>query len=144
MDDVGFGALALALTLVGGTYTWWAYRHRGLAPALRGAALTLLPPAFWLTDTLRMLTRVVDAVGDWATGLVFDVTTWLGVVLAGVSVLLLGASRFVDRRRGGREAAAPDAADPLAVRRAGKAEPAIADDDDLAEVEAILRRRGIR
>ena len=72
MDDVTWGALALVLTMLGGFYTWWAYRNRGATPALRALALTLLPAAAWLTGTLKMFTRIVDAVVDWATDLVFS------------------------------------------------------------------------
>lgn len=154
MDDVAWGALTLALTLLGGMYTWWAYQHRGLAPALRGASLTCLPVAAYLTDTLRMFTRVVDAVGDWATGLVFSPAVWLGVVVAGMAVLLLGASRVVDRRTGGRSRAARATKEPGAAEggraRGGKAlgrpkggEPVVSTDDDMAEIEALLRKRGI-
>lgn len=149
MDDVSWGVLAFALTLVGGTYTWWAYQHRGLALALRGAAITLLPLAAYLTKTLRMFTRILDAIGDWATSLVFSPAVWLGVVVAGVAVVLFGASRVVDRRAGveprwarGSRTKAPrqDALPGSSTRRAA---PAPAEDDDLAEIEAILRKRGI-
>ena len=49
MDDAAWTALALALTIVGGLYTWRAYRRRGLAAGMRGAGLTLLVPAAWLS-----------------------------------------------------------------------------------------------
>ena len=141
MDDVAWGALALSLTLVGGTYTYFAYQRRGLAAGLRGAALTLLPLAAYLTDTLRMFTRIGDAVADWATGLVFSPTVWLGVIVAGLSVLLLGASKVVAKR-------SADAPPPASRRELPESRPAppaagAAVDDDLAEIEAILRKRGI-
>ena len=61
--------------------------------------------------TLRMLTRIVDAVGDWATSLVFNPTVWLGIVLAGISGVLFVVTgmmrdRQLNRSRGG-EAAPP-------------------------------------
>ncbi|CAN5664856.1 hypothetical protein BH11ACT8_BH11ACT8_24530 [soil metagenome] len=156
MDDVSWGVLALALTLLGGTYTWWAYQHRGVAPALRGAAITLLPLAAYLTKTLKMFTRIADAIAAWATSLVFSPAVWLGVVVAGMSVLLFGAARVVERRTGPREVdepatsrrtlrkerALPAAPEP-AASSGRKAEPAISTDDDTAEIEAILRKRGI-
>ena len=142
MDDVAWGALALSLTLVGGTYTYYAYQRRGLAAGLRGAALTLLPLAAYLTDTLRMFTRIGDAVGDWATGLVFSPSVWLGVIVAGVSVLLLGASRVAASRGIGATPARARAEEPKG-KKARAVEPSAPVDDDMAEIEAILRKRGI-
>lgn len=142
MDGVSWGVLTLALTMLGGTYTWLTYQRRGLAPALRGAAITLVPLAAYLTRTLRMFTRIVDAIGDWATSLVFSPTVWLGVVVAGVSVLLFGASRVADRRGGVEPGRKPRT--KLRTKKDAKSvsKPAPVD-DDMAEIQALLRKRGI-
>jgi hypothetical protein len=142
VDDVTWGALALVLTALGGAWTWLAFRRRGLASGLRASGFTLLPAAAWLTGTLELLTRIAEAVAHWATRLVFNPFVWVGVVLAGVSALLLVASRLLRARElGGR----PERAElPQADRSAppaGRGAPAI--DDDLADIEALLRRRGI-
>ncbi|ANH39459.1 hypothetical protein I601_3048 [Nocardioides dokdonensis FR1436] len=155
MDEAAWTALAITLTVLGGLYTVVAWRRRGLVPAMRGAALTLLVPAAYLTRTLRMFTRIADAVTDWALGLVFSPAVWTGVALAGVSALLLVGARLLTRRRqrtgtplkaGRREKAGkpvePGRGDrPAAVEQGGKGRPAI--DDDLADIEALLRKRGI-
>lgn len=146
MDDAAWTALALALTIVGGLYTWRAHSRRGLAAGMRGAGLTLLVPAAWLTDTLRMFTRIVDAVGDWALGLVFSPLVWVGVVLGGVGALLLVVSGILTSRQLGttpRSGTGPAGATKEVgpAERRTKGEPAI--DDDLADIEALLRRRGI-
>ena len=151
MDDLTWGALALTLTVLGSIWTWVAFRRRGAGSGLRALAFTLLPVAAYLTNTLRMFTRIVEAVADWATSLVFDPGVWIGVVLAGLSVALFAASRFVRARssrtrpaaessRGPRAAGRRPAAGELPPTR-GRGEPAI--DDDMAEIEALLRRRGI-
>lgn len=146
MDDATWTALAVTLTALGGLYTWWAWRRRGWVPAMRGLGLTLLVPAAYLTRTLRMLTRIVDAVGDWALSLVFSPTVWIGTGLAGVAVVLLVVSgmlsaRGVGRRDGnGGAREAPGGESPRQVGPA-RGEPAI--DDDLADIEALLRKRGI-
>ena len=57
VDDVTWGALTLTLTLLGGIWTWLAFRRRGVVSGLRGAAFTLLPAAAWLTGTLQLFTR---------------------------------------------------------------------------------------
>ena len=97
MDDVAWGVLTFGLTLLGGIWTWFAYQRRGLAAGLRGAGLTLLPLAAYFTKTLKMFGRIVDAVGDWATDLVFSPRVWVGVVLAGVAGVLYVAGRALER-----------------------------------------------
>ena len=146
-----WGALTLTLTLLGGAWTWYAFRHRGLVSGLRGAALTLLPLAAYLTKTLRMFTRIADAVTDWAVSLAFNPLVWGGVVLAGVSVVLFvvagalsargigvrspgGAARGQRNRATGELGAAPSGRGPA---------PARSGDPELDEIEALLRRRGI-
>ena len=146
MDDVTWGALTLTLTLLGGIYTWFAYQRRGTAAALRGAGLTLIPIALLLTDTLRMLTRIVDAIGDWALNIAFNPFVWAGVVLAGVSVVCFVVAGVLTRREigttprpktGGATPALPEA-------RGKKAAPVVDPvDSEMAEIEALLRKRGI-
>ena len=147
VDEVTWGALTLTLTAIGAVWTWFAFRRRGLASGLRGAAFTLLPPAAFLTGTLEMFTEIGGSVADWATHLVFSPVVWLGIVLAGVSVVLFGVSGAMRKRQLGStekadrgEVAAPGSKGELGASKR-KGEPAI--DDEMAEIEAILRKRGI-
>jgi len=150
VDEVTWTALTAVLTALGAAWTWYAFRHRGAASGLRGAGLTLIPPAAYLTGTLEMFTEIGTSVAGWATSLVLNPVVWAGIVLAGLSVVLFGTSAALrNRGRGGapaREgrtvagsAERGDAELPAASR--GKGEPVL--DDDLADVEEILRRRGI-
>jgi len=146
VDETTWGALAVVLTLVGGGYTYWAFQKRGAAAGTRGAALTLLPAAAWLTGTLQMFTRIVDAVVDWAVTLVFSPAVWFGVGLAGLSFVLFFLAGLLRSRSGDTAEPAPSA--PAAGRRKGlpasrQPEPGPVVDDDLADIEAILKRRGI-
>jgi hypothetical protein len=150
MDTVGYGALAASLTLLAAGWTWFAFRHRGVTAGLRGAALTLLVVAAYLTQAMQLVGRVLDLVARWAVGLVLSPAVWLGIVLAGIAVVLLGASRVVSRRSGsdrgkdqGTVAGRPEAGrlGPASSTRGGGA--GREDDDDLAEIEELLRRRGI-
>ena len=148
MDEVTWAAFTTVLTALGAAWTWYAFRHRGLASGLRGAGLTLLPPAAFLTGTLEMFTEIGSSVLDWSTSLVFNPMVWAGIVLAGISVLLIGSSAML-RNRG--LAGKPDAQQPKPAAApkdrpglppaSGRGEPAL--DDDLADIEAILKRRGI-
>jgi hypothetical protein len=149
VDDVTWGALTLTLTAIGGFYTWWAYRNRGATPAMRGLALTLLPAAAWLTGTLRMFSRIAEAISDWAIHLAFSPKVWLGVVLAGCSVALFFLSGFLRNRGlgGGTPRSADDAPAPKALPKA-RSQPGPLADDSLGgglddEIAAILKRRGI-
>jgi len=145
MEDATWFALTLVLTLLAGTWTWLVARKRGLPSVLRGAAITLLPPAAYLTGTLEAGVEIGEVVTDWATGLVFRPSVWVGVILAGASGLLFVVSGFLRRRSGpAKEAAAGDEGSPAALPSGTspqRGKPAI--DDDLAEIEAILKKRGI-
>lgn len=152
MSDVSWMALALALTACGGLWTWYAWQNRGSASAVRGAAITLLPGAAWLTGTLEVGGEVAHAVSNWAVRFVFSPFVWLGLAMFVLSVLLFGVST---RMAGGASEVddAPGDENPKKKKRkktkgdrqlppsSGKGEPLI--DDDLADIEALLRKRGI-
>lgn len=144
MDDATWFAFALTLTLLLGIGAYVAFRRRGLGAGLTGAGLTLLPMAAYLTRTLRMFTRIGDAVVDWAASLVFSPTVWVGLGLAGVAVALLGAGRLLRRRNPSSAPQVGRRSDRPASLPGGAAGGASAPpDDDLADIEALLRRRGI-
>lgn len=143
-------ALTAVLTALGAAWTWYAFRRRGVASGLRGAGLTLLPPAAFLTGTMEMFTEIGASVLDWATSIVLNPVVWAGIVLAGVSVVLLGTSAALrDRGGDGAPSGAGQRRETRAAGRTGelpgaadaKGEPVL--DDDLADIEAILKRRGI-
>ncbi|MEJ7794158.1 MAG: hypothetical protein WKF50_01285 [Nocardioides sp.] len=155
MDEVTWAALTTVLTALGAAWTWYAFRHRGAASGVRGAGLTLVPAAAFLTGTLEMFTEIGGSVLDWATSLVLNPMVWAGIVLAGLSVLLLGSSTMLRNRGLGGKPGDPGAQQPKQATAprdraglpssSGRGEPAIApsEDPDLADIEAILKRRGI-
>ncbi len=144
MDDVSWGALAAALTVLGGLYTWFAYRRHGFAAGLRGAGITLLPAALWLTDTLELLGDIGSSVGGWVADFVFSPAAWVGIILAGVAVVCwVVAGVLAARGVGARPAAEGGAPQELPKARGQKAQPAIAGDAEMDEIEALLRKRGI-
>ena len=137
IDNTTWQALGLTLTLLGLVLSVVLWRRRGAAAGLRGVAWSLLPLAAGLTGTLRLLWRVADAVADWAVRLVFSPVVWLGIVLAGVSVVLFVVSGMLGRRAQRR----PE--QPAVGPAPGKGAPAIAGDDDMADIEALLKKHGI-
>ncbi len=133
IDNVTWQALGLTLTVLGLVASFVLWRRRGAASGMRAAAWALLPLAAALTGTLRLGWEVADAVGDWALRLVFSPVVWLGIVLAGVSLVLFVVSGVLRRRTPA----------PRAVDSGKGRQPAISGDDDMADIEALLKKHGI-
>jgi hypothetical protein len=150
MDEAAWGALTLSLTVLGGIYTWFAFRSRGFVAGLRGVGFTIIPVALLLTDTLEMATKIGSAVGDWVGNFAFSPASWLGIILAVVSVTCFVAAGFLsDRGVGTRKSGVPtepgeEPRRELAKGKSPKKEPVLSDvDPEMAEIEALLRKRGI-
>ena len=163
--------LCAGLTALGLFLSYLVLRRRGLGSGLRLAAWSLLPLAAYLTGSVPMFWKIGVAIGDFAKGFVFSPKVWAGVALAGLTVVLLmvarplrkrgvtggqdkqpagsaqGATRTLPAAAGRQLATRPDPAAPATVpakapvkaRRGKNAD----DDDDLGDVEDILRRHGI-
>jgi hypothetical protein len=142
--------LTAGLTTLGLLLSWLAWRRRGAAAGLRGVSLSLLPVAAYLTGVLQLVWRIVTAVVDWVVHLAFSPVVWLGVVLAGISVVLFAVSGRLaakrpavdnaDERRRLRRETKPGA---TAVSSGGRRPAASTAEDDFGEIESILRKRGI-
>jgi hypothetical protein len=146
-DGATWQALGLTVTLVGLVVTVLVWRRRGPTRGLRALAWSLLPLAAGLTGVLRLAWEIADSVGSWAVRLVFSPVVWLGLLVAGVSAVLFVVSGFLARHRpdsrGAGRSATP-APGRKAVPGTGRATTADrAPDDDLADIEALLRKHGI-
>ncbi|MEV7774132.1 hypothetical protein [Kitasatospora sp. NPDC086791] len=130
-----------------------AYQRRFLS-ATRWFAVALLPAGLYLTGLFPLASTIGRAFTDWAAKLVLDPRVWTGIVLLGVSAVLLVTTRWVGRRGTveappERPAAAGPAPERPAVAPAPKAPKKQAggkrDDGlgDFADIEEILRKRGI-
>ena len=154
MEGTTWAALTAALTVAGAIWTWIAFQRRGAANGLRAMGFTLLPAAAWLTGTLEMVVEIAGSVTDWATSLVFNIFTWAGVGLAGLAVVLFVVSGLIRDRQlargqaAGRGTAAKGRDRGTQERTSLPPAPASQRggspiDDDLADIEALLRKRGI-
>jgi hypothetical protein len=173
IDASTWQALGITLTLLGLVISFLVWKRRGAAAGLRAVAWSLLPAAAGLTGTLRLLWQVADLVVNWAVRLVFSPVVWLGIVLAGVSVVLFGVSAAMRSRRVGSASKGGRQSQLSSERSAAKAESvpqvptqarggkpktksagqrkgndvggagAADDPDDMDDIEAILRRHGI-
>jgi hypothetical protein len=164
-DQIVSLPLCAGLTGLGLVLSYLVMRRRGLGSGLRGAAWSLLPLAAYLTGSVKMFWKMGVAIGDFAKGFVFSPEVWSGIAVAGLAALLFVVSGPMRRRRvkrgqdkqavgaktQGRELAprtAPAAtAAPARTQgapvKAAKGKKAADDDDDLGDVEDILRRHGI-
>lgn len=168
-DQIVSLPLCAGLTGLGLVLSYLVMRRRGLGSGLRGAAWSLLPLAAYLTGSVKMFWKIGVAIADFAKGFVFSAEVWSGIAVAGLAALLFVVSGPLRRRRvrrggqdtravgarantktAGRElaprtapaATAAPAPSPVPVK-ARKGKNAGGDDDDLGDVEDILRRHGI-
>jgi hypothetical protein len=138
-----FGAMLTVLGLVLSVLLW---KRRGPASGVRGVAWSLLPLAAGLTGSLKLLWEIGDSIVSWAVRLVFSPVVWLGIAVAGVSLVLFAVSAAMRARGVGSKPRArqpKDQAEALPQQRSSrKAEPAV-QDKDMEDIEAILRKHGI-
>lgn len=150
------GPVCIAVTVVGLVLSYLAWRRKGSRSAMRGIAWSLLPTAAWATHSVHLIGQIGAAIVQFAQGFVFSPKAWLGVVLIAISVLLFLVSGGIPLlQRGSRRRKAASRSEPgdkekeqgsqqaaiePAKRRGAKAQAA---DNDLGDVEEILRRRGL-
>ena len=150
--------LCVGLTLLGIIATGIAWRRGNKGRVTQGVALALAPVALYFSGLLRLLWDGVVAVGGWASQMILSPSVWFGLSLLGLCIVLWVVGGIVARRFPGKRrqqavtqgaparpgAQAVDAPNPKARPGAKGAAPAKAPvDDDLAEIEALLKSRGI-
>ena len=146
--------LCIALSLLGVVVAVIAFARGRRGRSLQALAFALTSVALYLTGLLRLVWDAVVAVVRWATGNVFDLTAWIGFGLLALSIVLWVVGGVLGRRRRRIARAAPAGTKPQPVttgRTPAKAQPAgrkaaqpAAQDDDMAEIEALLKSRGIQ
>lgn len=130
-------------------------RSRRARPAVMGLGLALIPVGLYLTGVTQLLADAVVALIDWLMRTPWTVvTSWgLGLFLGGVLLLVIGAflpktSRAAQAAPAARtpgpatRPAVTPGADPKTTAPAKRAAEKGVDPED-AEIEALLRKRGI-
>jgi hypothetical protein len=139
MSDFFLFSISLAVTVLGLAGSWAAARRRGAASGLRGAAWSLVPLGAYLTGLTKFL-----------ADLAFSPVKWAGVVVLVLGAVLYMTSGVMLRKGGGdapevtprgREKDGRAASGGTAPRAVERRQPAV--DPDLAEIEQILKNRGI-
>ncbi len=179
-DSIFWLPVCAVLTALGLVLTYTYGRPRGFQAMLRGAAWSLIPIAAYLTGSIKMLWKIGDAIGNFASGFVFSPVKWAGVAVTALCVVLFMTTSGRERRkaaRGRAGARAAEKADKKAARSATGAAPAglpaaggttslpavrepqpvknqappakgsrkgaAPPDDDMKDIEDILRNRGL-
>lgn len=170
VSDVVLLPLCIGLALIGVIVTGVAWRKGNRGRVLQGVGLALAPVALYFTGLLRLLWDAVVGVVGWAASIIFSPLMWFGLSLLALCIVLWvvggvlakrSASRTTSTSAGGGKAAkatpavgtgrgggsspAAKGSSPTAARKAGaKGKAPAADiDPELAEIEAILKNRGI-
>jgi hypothetical protein len=144
-QDIAWAPLTLGLSGIGFALSWLAWKRRDLAAGVRGIGWSLLPIALYLTGLLKVGWTIGSSLGNWALDLVFSPKVWLGLMLGGLSFACFGTSAWLQSRR--RSSVEPaGTADAVTtpgkqLTRKSKSTPAV--DDEFAEIEQILKNRGI-
>jgi len=152
--------LAVGLTLLGLLITLIAWRRGARGRVIQGLGLALLPVALYFSGLLRLVWNGVVAIGSWATKIIFSPAVWLGLSMLGLCLVLWVVGGVVARRAPSRrerkaaaasssQAALPQSgANPggktggrTSAKPGARTQPPI--DDDMAEIEALLKSRGI-
>jgi hypothetical protein len=124
-----------------------AWRRLGARRGLRWLAVAIVPAGLAMSGLAVMLGRIGLAVGRFFSGFVFSPFVWAGFALLGGAVALEFAARAMGARGMGGASGETTANRPA---EAGQIEPSrkvpstrAPVDDDMADIEELLRRRGI-
>jgi len=159
-SDLVLLPLCIGIALIGVVIAGLAWRKGERGRVVQGAALAVAPVGLYFTGLLRLVWDAAVAVVGWATSIIFSPTMWFGISLLGLCVVLWVVGGMLTRRSAaknpvtagstkpavtsGRTArgSAPAVATPATKPAKGKAAAAEID-PELAEIEAILKNRGI-
>jgi hypothetical protein len=135
-NDVVWLPNALVLTAVLAAVAVWRWRRKGAVAGLRWTGIAMLPLALYAIGAFQLVWNIALGISHFVTGFVFRPSVWLGLLMAVVAVVLIVVPRKVERRLGGDDADAK----PKAVTSKRSGTPV---DDDMAEIEDILKKHGI-
>jgi hypothetical protein len=149
--------LCAGIALLGVILTAVAWRRGNKGRVVQGIGVVLAPIALYFAGLLTLVWNAVVAVVGWAARIVFTPLVWLGISMMGLCLVLWVVGGIVAKRTSGKAKPAEAEAKPVAGANrtpavgGGKAaaqpkqqkQQAAPIDDDMAEIEALLKKRGI-
>ena len=162
-SDVVLLPLCIGLALIGVIIAGVAWRRGSRGRVVQGVGVALAPIALYFTGLLRLVWDGVVALVNWATSIIFSPTMWFGISLLGLCVVFWVVGGLLTRRAAPRRSSAPAASaggrpavgtgstaaaktstkTPAKKAAAKGKAPAQEVDPEMAEIEAILKNRGI-
>lgn len=170
-SDVVLLPLCIGLALIGVIVAGVAWRRGSRGRVVQGVALALAPVALYFAGLLPLLWNAVVAVVGWASSIIFTPAIWFGLSLLALCVVLWVVGGVLARRSAAKGGSASTAgtkqpavgtgrgsatarpatrssatASSAAPARKGSTKGQQAADEvdpELAEIEAILKNRGI-
>jgi hypothetical protein len=140
--------LCVGLALLGVIATGIAWRRGNKGRVIQGIGIALAPIALYFSGLLRLLWDGIVAFGTWASKIILSPAVWFGLSLLGLCVVLWVIGGLIARRSPSAKSKAVTAestANSLpakkATRKPRQSEPPI--DEEMAEIEALLKSRGI-
>jgi hypothetical protein len=140
--------LCVGLTLLGVIATGVAWRRGNKGRVIQGIGIALAPIALYFSGLLRLLWDAVVAFGTWASKIILSPAVWFGLSLFGLCVVLWVVGGLIARRSTGtksKEVSTESTANALPAKKGApktrQSQPPI--DEEMAEIEALLKSRGI-
>jgi hypothetical protein len=145
--------LCVGLTLLGVIATGVAWRRGNKGRVIQGIGLVLAAIGLYFSGLLRLLWNAAVAFGTWASTIIFSPAVWFGLSLLGLCIVLWVVGGLLARRSAAaksKEVSAQSAAGALpgttgpakkGTAKSERKQPPI--DEEMAEIEALLKSRGI-
>jgi hypothetical protein len=141
--------LCVGLTLLGVIAAGLAWRRGNKGRVIQAIALALAPIALYFSGLLRLIWDGIVAAGTWASEIIFSPPVWFGLALLGLCVVLWIVGGLLARRGATKKSksvastSSPGSLPAATATRKGGKPAAQPIDEEMAEIEALLKSRGI-